>query len=139
MTPVFNSWSLLIRHIMIQLHVARSNLYKLSDTVIICEMTGLNLGTYNASNTSFDPQQTIINRGMMRINEYIADMNRQADVFSPYFSGLTHRIKGGNNLHHRYQQTTHDGLHFNEDTAIRMAESLLQNVRDLHLDNAPQK
>ena len=83
-TPVFNNWSLLIQHLMIQLHEARSALYKLSNTVIICDMTGLHIGTYNASNTSFDPQPDILDRGIMRVNGYIADMNQQDEVHAPY-------------------------------------------------------
>ena len=112
-TPIFNSWSLLIRHLMIEYHEARALLYQLSDTVIICELVGLHFGLYNLSGAQYLPQQLILNRGVMRANEYIADMNRQVKVFSPYFAGLTHKMKGTTEVYHRYALTTYDGLHFN--------------------------
>ena len=133
-TPVFNNWSTLVKYMMIQFYEARTSLYAISKTVIICELVGIHLGLYNSSGSCYKPQQDIINRGVMRINEYIADMNRQAEVYSPYFAGLTHKMKGTDILYHRYALTTYDGLHFNQVTAYRMAEYFIQNIADLYLD-----
>ena len=133
-TPIFNNWSILVRYMMIQFYEARSSLYALSNTVTVCELVGLHLGLYNSSGLRYQPQQDILNRGVIRINEYIANMNRQANVYSPYFAGLTHKMKGTDNIYHRYALTTYDGLHFNQVTAHRMAEYLIQNITDLYLD-----
>ena len=133
-TPAFDNWAALVRHIMIQLHEARASLLPLSDHVVICEITGMHLGLYNTSGSSYPTQQQIINNGVMRINEYIADMNRDFKVYSPYISGLTHKMKGTSKLHHRYVQTTYDGLHYNNITAYKLAENMVQNICDLFLD-----
>ena len=137
-TPVFNNWSLLVRHMMIQYYEARDLLSNLASDVVVCEFTGIHFGLYNASGKAYSPQQDILNNGVIRVNEYIAEMNREAKVFSPYIAGLTHKMKETDKLYHRYALTTHDGLHYNNMTAYKHAENLLQNVRDLYLDNHGQ-
>ena len=133
-TPIFNNWSLMVRYMMIQFYEARASLHRIADTIIMCELVGMHFGLYNRSTKCYLPQQVILNRGVMRINEYITDMNRQAGIYSPYFCGLTHKMKGTTKLHHRYVQTTHDGLHFNKMTALKLAEYLIQNICDIYLD-----
>ena len=134
-TPIFNNWSLLVRHMMIQCYKARAHLYSLSDRVIVCELTGLHLGLYNTSCTQYLPQQNILNNGVLQINVYIAEMNGDDAVYSPYFAGYTHKMKGAEKIHHCYVQTTYGGLHFHMISVNRMANNLVQNICDLYLDH----
>ena len=84
-TPAFNNWSKMVHHMMIEYYTSRSALAPYG------ELVGLQLGLYNHSRSNYPHHQNLIIRGVMRINEYIAEMNRQAQVFSPYFCGLTHK------------------------------------------------
>ena len=81
--PNFTSWSGMIRNFMIEFHVARTRLYRLTDCVIVCDLIAMHLGTYNKNGNDYPVQQAIINNATLRINEYVKEMNYNAFVYSP--------------------------------------------------------
>ena len=137
--PKFYSWSLLVRQLMIDFHVARTRLQSLSAHIIVCDLVGLHIGSYNYSRDgeSYGLQQSILDAAIIRINEYVHEMNYNAWVFSPRFADIVHKSRFPDRpIHHRYDRTTKDGLHYTAHTTEKFAILLLINILNLRRDIA---
>ena len=120
----------IFRDIMVDLHEARTELDKLAPEVVMCEIIGLSYWMYNNydDDLSFPEGQNEIEAAIMRINEYIHDMNDERGVKGPCIADITHKTRGESRLEHRYMATLHDGLHFNECTAIKILDRLIASM-----------
>ena len=135
--PKFDNWSLLVRSLMIDFHVARTRLQGLSAHVIVCDLVGIHMGLYNRWREAFKLQQVILDAAIIRVNEYIHEMNYNSWVFSPRFGDIVHKARFPDRpIHHRYEVTTKDGLHYTSNTTERFAIMLLINIVNLRRDIA---
>ena len=82
-SPRFYNWSEMVNRMMTEFHVARTRLYELSTHVVVCDLIGMHIGTYNEGKAYFPLQQSIIDDATIRVNEYIGEMNFEAWVYSP--------------------------------------------------------
>ena len=133
--PKFNKWSTMVRKSMIELYLARTRLYRLSDKVIICAFIALHLATYNKSGAAYQEHQVIIENATVRINEYIAEMNIEARIYAPGFADNVHKCRfSDRQIHHRYVATMYDGLHYTQETAAKFSILLLRNILNVRND-----
>ena len=131
-SPKYHSWSKMVREIVIEMYNARRKLLPYAGRVIVCEMIGLHIYAYNFyQGNQYIAEQWIINRGILRINEYITEMNDYHSVVSPALSERVHKNRGPNWTAHRYISTLWDGLHFNRITAQKLVDRLLINATQM--------
>ena len=133
--PRFEQWSVMVRRLMIEFHIARTRLYRLTDRVIVCDLIALNLATYNIDGEGYFLHQEIINSATVRINEYVEEMNRDAGVYSPRFADHVHKGRFADKpIHHRYEGTMKDGLHYTAETTSKFSVLLLRGILTLRRD-----
>ena len=115
---------------MIEFHKARVLLDYLAPEVIICELIGLSYWMYNdySDQLSFIGGQNIINAGVMKVNEYVHEMNDERGLVGPCLADITHKPRGVRGLEHRSTATLHDGIHFNTDMAIKILDRFIINM-----------
>ena len=128
--PRYNSWDHLVSDIMCELYRARTTLDRLAEEVVICDIIGMNFRNYNYGlyAYAYPWQQNVLDRGIVRINEYIQEMNEDRGLNSPQLGDIVHKKRGVNRMEHRYLSTCHDGIHFNEHTAIKVMDKIMSNI-----------
>ena len=133
--PAFSDWSQLVRTMMIDLHIARTRLKRMTRYVIVCDLIAMNFELYNRDDRPYKPQQIILKAATMRINEYIHQMNYEAWVFSPRFADIIHKSRFPDKpIQHRYKATMKDGLHYKQETTEKFSIMLLSNIMNLRRD-----
>ena len=131
-SPKYHAWSALVREIIIEMYSARRRLLPYAGRVIVCEMIGLHVFAYNFyQGDEYIQEQNLLNRGILRANEYIMEMNDNHGVVSPALCERVHKIRGPNWIAHRYISTLRDGLHFNRTTAKKILDRILINVTQM--------
>ena len=75
--PKYNRWDALVGDIMMKLYQARVVLEGLATEVVICDLIGMNFYNYiyGIEAYAFPKQQIVLDRAVLRINEYIQEMN----------------------------------------------------------------
>ena len=125
--PEYNSWDILVRDIMIKLYQARVALKRLANEVVICDLIGMNFCNYNygLESYAFPYQQSTLDRAVLRINEYVTEMNTDMGLKGPQLGDIVHKKRGESRMENRYWSTCHDGLHFNRNTAVKVMDRLM--------------
>ena len=128
--PIFSNRYQMIRILLMEFATARNRLSPRANRVIICELTGINFWLYNsASQRAFIVDQIELDAGIILLNDYIRDFNFQWGVYSPYIASITHKQRAEpNNLTHRYNATTHDGIHFKLEMNKKILDRFILNI-----------
>ena len=128
--PKYNNWGTLIRDIMQELYRARATIDGLAGEVIMCDLIGMNFQNYNYGlhSHAYLRQQHILDRAIVRINEYIQEMNEERGLKGPQLGDIVHQKRGLGRMEHKYFTTCHDGLHFNENTAVKIMDKIMANI-----------
>ena len=128
--PKYNSWDVLIRDIMIEFHSARRLLDAMAREVIVCDLIGLSFRNYNygLDTHAFPLHQQLLNGAVMRIHEYIQEMNEDRGLHSPQLADVVHKKRGNDRIEHKYTSTCHDGLHFYSYTATKIMDKLILSM-----------
>ena len=71
-------------------------------------MIGVSFRSYNYGLYSYEfpQQQNVLDRGIIRINEYIQELNEDRTLNGPKLGDIVHENRGANRIEH-------DGLHYN--------------------------
>ena len=128
--PRFYNCDAMVRELMIELYTARTQLDPIAREVVVCDLIGLSLRNYNygLDSHAFPIQQLILNCAVLKINEYVQEMNEERGLHSPQLADVVHKKRGCDKIEHRYSSTLHDGLHFNTNTAIKILDKLILNI-----------
>ena len=129
-TPKYDNKDQLVRDIMQELYRARVKIDPLANEVVICDMIGMNFQNYNYGwiSHAYIAQQRILDSAIIRINEYIQEMNTDRGLNSPQIGDVVRKKRGSNRMEHKYLSTCHDGLYFNEVTAVKIMDKLMINM-----------
>ena len=128
--PRYSKVDIIVREVMIKYHEARVKLDTIAPEVVICELVGLSYWMYNSycDNHAYPKEQAIINAAVIRINEYVHEMNDERGLLGPCIANITHKIRGETEMEHRYRATLHDGLHFNRAMATKVLDRFIINM-----------
>ena len=128
-SPKFNSWSMLAKDLLIEYYEARKRLLPYAGRVIVCQLIGMHIFTYTFhQGNNYRHEQHVLNCGVLRLNEYIEEMNDNHGVISPALEERVHKQRGPEWIAHRYLSTLWDGLHFNSQTANKIMDRILINA-----------
>ena len=128
--PRYTDVDTIVRELMIKHHKARVTLQPLAPEIVICELVGLSYWMYNkySDNYAFPKEQAVINTAVMRVNEYVHEMNDERGLVGPCVADITHKRRGEIGLEHRYLTTLHDGLHYSRPMATKVLDRLIINM-----------
>ena len=128
-TPAYVTWSTLVRELMIEYYDARKRLLPFARKVIVCELVGINIHFYNFSQgNKFEVEQDLLNRGVLRVKEYIEEMNDYHNMVSPAIEERVHKRLSTTVISHRYQETLIYGLHYTDALAYKILDRILVNT-----------
>ena len=116
-TPVFTEIPNMVDVVTDYLTWAKSYLKQYSKYVIICQFVGLDINVYNLHRghmTDFDAAQTIINDGVITLNQVVTMLNRDDHLTAPWIMDTIHSLTNGRRIN-KYSRF-YDGLHPNETT-----------------------
>ena len=128
--PKYHNKDILVRDLMIEFYNARKRLDQISAEVVVCDLIGLSFRNYNYGLDSheFPQHQQILNSAVLRINEYIQEINEARGLHSPQLADVVHKKRGTDRIEHRYTSTCPDGLHFYAHIATKIFDKLIFNM-----------
>ena len=96
--------------------------------LVLGQLTGIDLNTFNKGKTDYDELQTIINEGMWHVNRVICSINEENQLIPPWwFSDIhTYDNKSGSYLNKFVK--FHDGLHPDDLLLMRWAEAIVKSM-----------
>ena len=128
--PKYNNWVNIVGETVEELYLARKQIDCLAKEVIVGDLIGMSFQNYNygLEKYAYPYHQCLLNNAVMRINEYIQEMNEDRGLKGPQIRDIVHKKRGTCKIEHRYLSTCHDGLHFNTTTAMKVMDKLLLNM-----------
>lgn len=128
--PIYWCAGDMVRDLCIALYGARTLIKKRCNKVVLGELIGFSLEIYNTFGDQFQYQQDIINKGVIKLNQYVMDANNKEKVFTPHIANRVHRVrKDYHTISHLYATLLRDGLHYNEKCANYIVRLLITNIK----------
>ena len=125
--PTFENATTLVSTLMGDYIWAKYALTPHANRIIICELIGMSIATYNTDGEAFPEEQTIINNGILSLNPLIRGLNALQDLTTPHFEQHVHKVRHGR-FGHRYSGTLTDGIHYNDSTKDKFARNLVYTI-----------
>lgn len=132
LVPRFDSLESMLTYMEESYRSAQHDLLRLTAKPIICELIGLDIGTYNTKGRPHEYYQDIINEGIPIINRKINAINVSIESLprAPFSASYVHKERRGK-MTHRYDLALTDGVHFTayfkNRTAQGIARMIVQN------------
>ena len=133
-SPVFDDLGQLVDIITDRLHDLKNSLMACTQYLIICQITGIDMNTFNKGRTDHDLLQDIINGGVRYVNRIVCSINEENAMIPPWtFSDIHIYDKKDKKYIDKYIKFS-DGLHPDELLLMRWAEAFTKCIR-INLQN----
>ena len=127
-SPVFDDLGHLVDTITDKLHDLKNSLMACTQYLIICQITGIDMNTFNKGRTEHRVLQDIINGGVRYVNRVVCSINEENAMIPPWiFSDIHVYDKKEQKYIDKYIKFS-DGLHPDDLLLMRWAEAFVKCI-----------
>ena len=127
-SPVFDDLGCLVDTLTDKLHSLKETLGSYTQYLIIGQITGLHMNTYNKDKSDHDILQRIIGGGMRYVNRVVCSINEENQVIPPWWFSDIHTYDKMSRRYLDKYVKFHDGLHPDNILLMRWAEAIVASM-----------
>ena len=124
--PIFNDVPNLVENLTDNLTWFKNAISHFGHSLVICQLTGIDLNRYNHTTGQFSAQQNVLNEGVVLVNRVIVNMNEESGLVGPWLQNTIHALHKGRRIH-KYLRFR-DGLHPDAATMTLWSRLIVKSI-----------
>ena len=112
-----------------KLHDVKGSLLACTQYLVIGQITGIDLNSYNKGRTEYDTLQKLINSGVREINRVVCSINEENGMIPPWVFSDIHVYDKREEVHLDKYVKYEDGLHPDNLLLMKWAEATIKSIK----------
>ena len=124
--PIFKDVPSLMEIMLAKYEILKCQLKEMSSKIVLCQLIGLHIATYNKMPTLDDVYQQVINEAMPLLAHTLNLVNEDESLVGPWLTKIVHYYTN-HKQYNAYGKLT-DGLHFSKETKRVVARKIIDSI-----------